>query len=415
MAGPDRGKIGGVIEIADAVIAHAVQLERSYGPPVLELRIDSPADRGQVADRARAAIAQIAGEQDVFWSVDDEPAGVIVRQWGHASDIGATLSAFSRALDVAGVSGRLEVHAREPAAAPPLLHERREELLECHLRVRGERRLPTAEEFAVQPRGGGPPPEPVPTLFPDDGALLAGIETALAWIGDSPSGAQLWFGNIPHRDVEEVRAEVAMSLAGTARWRLMWILCWEAEDRFRLAFVKPESGDVSLVEGGARLADGDWEPAYSALLTELRAARDWASYGLIKRGRQPALAGRSLLHDWVPALHYGSNALRHHIYEDVLAPDAFGAQLLGPGYAGRIPQGRDWEGVDLGNEASLLLHRDPAAWFGEPLPAITESDCSWPDPPYPTPEVISRAREDLADILITADILRRAPSDPLAS
>src|SRR3954467_6945861 len=120
MAGPGRGKIRGVIEIADAVIAHAVQLERSYGPPVLELRIDSPADRGQVADRARAAIARIAGEPDLFWSADDEPAGVVVRQWGHATDIGATLSAFSRALDVAGVAGRPEVPAREPAAAPPL-------------------------------------------------------------------------------------------------------------------------------------------------------------------------------------------------------------------------------------------------------------------------------------------------------
>jgi hypothetical protein len=115
----------------------------------------------------------------------------------------------------------------------------------------------------------------------------------------------------------------------------------------------------------------------------------------------------------VPALHYGPYGLSHHIYEDVLAPDAFGAQLLGPGYAGRIPVGEKWERVDIGDGASLLLHRDPAAWFGVPLPPITELDSYRPDPAYPTPDVILRAREELAGILITADVVNRMPVDPL--
>jgi hypothetical protein len=97
----------------------------------------------------------------------------------------------------------------------------------------------------------------------------------------------------------------------------------------------------------------------------------------------------------------------------VLAPDAFGAQLLGPGYAGRIPSGGEWERVDVESDVALLLHRDPAAWFGVPLPPITPDDCIRRDPSYPTPDVLLRAREDLADILVTVDVVSRAPLDPL--
>ena len=404
------------MDIADAVLAHAAETERGYGAPVLALRIDSPLGRPDVAQRTRVAIATLEGTDEVYWSVDEEPAGVIVRQWGHASDIGAVLAALSRALGSAGVGGRMAVHTPEPLDRPTPMHERHEELLECHVRVRGGRRLQTRDEHAAGPTWTGRSPDPPVGFFPDDDALLAGIDAALAWIGNPPPGAGLWsYGDLPHTDIGEVRAQLAETVAyfGTARWRLTWSGWWASDDRFRVALVKFASGDVSFVEGGARLAAGDWEPAYSALLDELRAGFAWGSYGLIKRGREPGWAGNSLMYDWVPALHYGSSNLTHHIYEDVFAPDAFGAQLLGPGYAGRIPEGGEWERVDVSSDASLLLHRDPAAWFGERLPAITQGDSYRRDPAYPTPEVILRAREAFADILITADVVHSAPIDPL--
>jgi hypothetical protein len=236
-------------------------------------------------------------------------------------------------------------------------------------------------------RLGREPPDPVVRFFPDDAALHAGIEAALDWVGSPPSGAELWsFGDAPHRDVGEVGAHIAAALAGAFdRGRVMATAWWESDDSFRMMGVWPGTGDVSFVEGGARLASGDWRPAYAALLDTLRTASGWGSYGLIKRGRQPAQAGRSLTYDWVPALHYGSYNLDHHPYEDVLAPDAFGAQLLGLGYAGRIPAGGDWKRVDVESDVALLLHRDPAAWFGVPLPPITADDCIRRDPAYPTP------------------------------
>jgi hypothetical protein len=188
----------------------------------------------------------------------------------------------------------------------------------------------------------------------------------------------------------------------------------ESDDAFRLSVIAPSRGDVSLVAGGGALAAGEWAPVHGALLDELRAASAWASYGLIKRGRRVTQVGRSLRYDWVPAFHFGAYNLDHFIYEDILAPDAFGAQLLGAGYAGRVPDGGDWERVEPADDAVLLLHRVPAAWFAEPLPPITTEDALLRNPSYPTPEVILKAREDLAGILITHDVVRARPLDPLA-
>ncbi|MEA2410397.1 MAG: hypothetical protein QOC77_958 [Thermoleophilaceae bacterium] len=395
------------MELTNAVLARAAEIERSYHAPVLAMRVESTLDRVQILERVLAAIATLAGTDAIHWSVDDEPAGVIVRQWGHAADIGATLLDLSRALDSEGVDGELVVHAPEPRPARTPLRERPEELLECHVRVRGERRFAQIASNR---------PEPVVRFFPDDAAMLAGMEAALAWVGDPPAGAELWSrGDLPHRDVGEVRAHIAASLRDLRGplSRMPTNAWWESGDRFRLVYVAPASGDVSFVEGGPRLAAGGWEEPYSMLVEELSAASAWGSYGLIKRGREPGQVGRSVGQDWVPFLRSGRYDFTYSFYEDVLAPDAFGAQLLGSGYAGRVPEGADWERVDVGHEAALLLHRDPAAWFGEPLPPITILASGHPDPAYPTPEVILRAREDLAGILVSPDAIAGTPLDPL--
>jgi hypothetical protein len=203
-------------------------------------------------------------------------------------------------------------------------------------------------------------------------------------------------------DVEELRAFVAHGFAGAKeRWfsvsPLQW--WWEAEDAFRVATIGPPAGDVSLVEGGAVIAAGDWRAPLGAVQEALRSASRWASYGFIKRGSRVSEVGHSLRDDWVPAPHFGPGALTHSLYEDVLAPDAFGEQIFGAGYARRVPGGECWKQVELTGSTVLVAHRDPEAWFAQRLPV---------------PEVISAAREDFAPILITHDIVAARPPDPLA-
>lgn len=405
------------MKIAGDALARAQEIENSYSAAVLALRLESPLDAAAAVKRAQAAIASLDGPASVYWSVDAEPAGVIVRQWGFTPDIGATLAALSGALEERGVEGRLAPHYPEPRPVPrTALRERYEELLECHIRVRGKRRhhVPDYERRSAEREGREPRPEV--QFDPDRAAVRAGLEAGLRWVGDPPPDADLYSGAAlaRRRDIGEVRAHLAASIvASKDLGRVNATAAWESGDAFRLMVVNSGTGDVSFVQGGARLAAGEWEPVHAALLDELRAASSWASYGLLKRGRHPGHAGRSITYDWFPALHFGQYNLHHHVYEDVFATDAFGAQLLGAGYAGRIPSGPDWQREDVARDSVLLLHRDPRAWFAEPLPPITPDDFIARDPAYPTPQVLLSAREDLADILIHVDILRRGSLDPV--
>ena len=405
------------MEVAAEALARATEIERSYTAPVLALRLESGLDPADATERARLAVASVDPPGSVHWSVDIEPAGVIVRQWGFTPDVAATLAELSRALEQRGVEGRLASHEQElPPVQRATLRERPEELLEAHLRVRGERRHHVSDSERRYAEREGREPRAEVRFYPDQAAVRAAVEAGLRWVGDPPPGAELHSGAalVRRRDMREVRAHLASSIAV---WkdlgRVDATAAWESEAAFRLMIVSTRSGDVSLVEGGARLAACDWEPVHAALLHELRAAASWASYGLVKRGRHPGHAGQSITYDWFPALHFGMYNLHHHLYEDVLATDAFGAQLLGRGYAGRIPSGPDWEHETVDGDSVLLLHRDPAAWFAEPLPPITPDDCIRRDPSYPTPTVLLSAREDLADILIHDDILRRGALDPV--
>lgn len=291
------------------------------------------------------------------------------------------------------------------------------ELLECHLRVGGERRIFVhPSELELAQKLGRKPPLGELRWFPDPDDLLLGIEAGLAWVANPPSPG-LWRVLVSNDwqtalSVDEARSRIAAAALGDQR--LPIIVWWESPTVFRLLKVGLGAGDISLVEGGAALADGGWEQPYRALLEQLRSAATWAVYGYVKRGRRPlAVLHSALTYDWVPALHYGSHNLTNNVYEDVLAPDAFGAQLLGQGYAGRIPSDPDWEQVSLEDGATLVVHRDPEAWFGRPLPPVTPEDFIARDPAYPTPEVLVEARETFATILQTFDLIRNGALDPL--
>jgi hypothetical protein len=78
----------------------------------------------------------------VYWSVDLEQAAVVVRQWGFVADAVGVVGALADRLGALGVEGTLVTY-RPPAppAFPGGFLERAEGLLECHVRVHGERRL----------------------------------------------------------------------------------------------------------------------------------------------------------------------------------------------------------------------------------------------------------------------------------
>jgi hypothetical protein len=95
-------------------------------------------------------------------------------------------------------------------------------------------------------------------------------------------------------------------------------------------------------------------------------------------------------------------------FEDVYAPDVFGIQLLGPGYAGRVPEHPRWETEPVGTASVLLKHADPAAWYAAP-PITPPADDRWdPTQPPPTPPpLLTQSRSLMASILYTPGVLSR--------
>ncbi|MDQ3741069.1 MAG: hypothetical protein M3389_09020, partial [Actinomycetota bacterium] len=79
-------------------------------------------------------------------------------------------------------------------------------------------------------------------------------------------------------------------------------------------------------------------------------------------------------------------------FEDRFAPDAFGVQLLGPGYEGRVPPTPLYRAEPAGAGCTLLEHADLPAWLDEPFgPEV--------------PPVLAEAREALAPILFGPELL----------
>jgi hypothetical protein len=107
--------------------------------------------------------------------------------------------------------------------------------------------------------------------------------------------------------------------------------------------------------------------------------------------------------DWAPILHRNAQFSWVEAFEDELVPDAFGLQLLGPGYAGRVPGQRDWITSGSGSGSVVLAHESPDAWFERSF-APFGGHRSTPTDPADVPEVLARAREDFAEILFRDEV-----------
>ncbi|WP_423464300.1 hypothetical protein ACO229_06990 [Promicromonospora sp. MS192] len=73
------------------------------------------------------------------------------------------------------------------------------------------------------------------------------------------------------------------------------------------------------------------------------------------------------------------------------ALDAYGTQLLTGHHLQRANDLSDWTITDLGNDRHLVQHPDPEAWYAADTP---------------DPEILSAARRDFGDLIITEEIYR---------
>ena len=398
-----------MVRIADRVWEHWQEVE-PFGRPGVDLLFSSAlADEEALAAVTRAASETIrelemrpprpTGEEfsTGAYSTAPVPGGIALRIDEEPEDFEALLRGIAQRLDAAGIDGTFDLLERD--AGPPL--PELVDLLECRLRVDGERHHFRGPNWGWRA---------------DTAALAAGVEAAIDWCAAEapPRPLALAVGLIapvPIPSGDDVRSYVRHGLVATADVGVVRLTS-TAPDRFRVAAIEPSWGRISLIEGGTAVAEGVWQPALESLKDVCRSAASWAVYAFVKRGsrRLDAELG-SLFVDWVPIPHRSANSRLADAFEDRLVPDAFGVQLLGRGYVGRVAGGPDWDHAGAGASAVLVEHRDPAGWFdgglvpfgGHPLVSLLERT-------VPIPELVSRAREDFRPILFTDDVARAEPA-----
>jgi hypothetical protein len=175
---------------------------------------------------------------------------------------------------------------------------------------------------------------------------------------------------------------------GDAAWTTLRSV---GNDRFRSATFAPDEGRVTIVEGGQVVHRAGWRPSVAAATEFLRVVSADVVYGFARRASRLLDAEFPTPQKTDRLQTSQRDAVAH---EERFAPDAFAIQLLGPGYAGRIPAGEHWRETDLGAGRLLLEHVDPAPWFDEVT--LEEALCG---ESVPRRGVVQRARLDLASIL----------------
>ena len=151
---------------------------------------------------------------------------------------------------------------------------------------------------------------------------------------------------------------------------------------------------------------GGWRRALAELTEMLREHAELLAYGCIKHGSAVTYArlGSSLRYDRPPRRDLplrDAHRPGNEAFEDAYAPDAFGVQLLGPGYAGRVPDSPAWRQQRVGSASVLLEHIDLPAWFEAPFVPCGSTNGELTEPPA----VLAQARAELAPILYTPAVL----------
>lgn len=322
------------------------------------------------------------------------PGGIVLLIDHDPDDLEGLLAAIAPALERRGVEGTFDLYEPPATVALPDLVP----LLECRLRVKGMR--PPSNGLIWRWRA-------------DPGSLARGVEAGLVWCRDGRDDQeplQLHARTMPPIVLgpdEDVHVYLRHALESTAEVGVVRLTS-TAPDRFRTLAISPSLGRITLVEGGPVLEHAGWRSSFRALEDWMGSSASWAVYGFLKRGsrRSTAELGTSLSDDWPTVPHFSANSLLGQAFEDEWAPDAFGAQLLGPGYAGRLPEGPDWTHAPTGFEGVIIEHVDPESWFDGRLVPLGGRRLSTDAATEPVPTVLERARADFAEILFRDEIAR---------
>jgi hypothetical protein len=297
------------------------------------------------------------------------------------------LPAVAAALERRGVEGVFDVRERPKVTTPPISAH----MLECRLRVRGERLRQEARTYRWQ-------------ADPDaHEAVLAVAERWCRQVGASAnqSLAVSTVPPVPLAPGEDVLDRMRKAVVDGMHVGVSAVTA----DEFRSVAARAHAGGVSLVVGGAWVEAGEWLPALAELTGLLREHAELLVYGYIRRGWavQDALLDPSLPHDWPTRPDYEPRGIgfARQAFEDVYAPDAFGVQLLGPGYAGRVPQVPAWRPERASDASILLEHADLPEWFDAPFVPFRSRAHHVEPPP-----LLARARVELEPILYSPGVLR---------
>ena len=181
-----------------------------------------------------------------------------------------------------------------------------------------------------------------------------------------------------------------------------------ARTGFRTMVWSKNHKQLALIHAiGDHLGDGDWAVPVNDLTQTLLSSAEVCAYGYIKRGTSQARArnGYALAEEWPEREGHTSHEIRvptTTAFYDEYAPDAFGSQLLGPGYAGRVPPAPSY-GQRPVADTVMLEHEDLAAWYEHPFVPATFDSRNIAQ--APVPPVLANARAELAPILFRPDVI----------
>jgi hypothetical protein len=394
-----------MVRIADPIwAAWREQVEQGHEPVLLLLLSPTGDSRAAVSalresvlevHDAYEAEAQGSGKPEPpfpgEWNWVPVPDGVLV-QVVDCDALETVLPAVAAGLERRDVEGAFELRDPPKVALPP----RRAHMLECRLRVRGERvrREPGAYLWQADPEAHE--------------AILAVAERWCRQHGDRTAQSLSVSDLSPVR--LDPREDVLDRMREAVSDRMHVAVSAVAADEFRSVAARAWAGGVSLVEGGAWVEAGRWRESLDDLTAILRDHADLLAYGFVRRGwaAAEALLDRTLAHDWPSRAGAEPRGIgfTSEAFEDLYAPDAFGVQLLGPGYAGRLPERAAWRAEPVGGGSVLLEHVDLREWFDAPFVPFGQR-LAPADQPEPPP-VLARARVELAPILHTPGVLAGA-------
>jgi hypothetical protein len=317
------------------------------------------------------------------------PGGVLIEISQGPDDFEGLVGLIVGGLERRGLLGTLDLLESGKVAELPEVMA----LVECRIRVRGERYRPGRR---LRWRA-------------DPGALWELLQAGAGWCAGNPARveASMNVGTMPRFAVDLGEGLEELLRDALARVGVRWFsLATAGLDRWRVMSVMPSEGRVSLFEANETvLASEEWRIVLDELSRFLVENHEQATYALVSHGSfvTAAYLGTSLAEDWPRRDGFDASMTREVAYENEFAPDAFALQLLGPGYAGRLPAGSSWISTDLGDGYVILEHASPERWFETPFGPFGGSRNAT-SPPYDPPDVLAAARRDFTEILFQDEL-----------